>query len=70
MTRDRAELARPARSRGAGRSLLRDQRGSVYTEYLAVLALCGLVVAVAIAGLGGPLLELFRRATAVLLLPV
>lgn len=35
-----------------GRDLLRDERGSVFTEYTIVFAFAGLIVAIALAALG------------------
>jgi hypothetical protein len=58
----------PAPERAA--SLSSDERGSLYAEYLVVLATVGAVVALAIGLLAGPLVELFRQAETVTLLPL
>lgn len=44
--------------------------GQIYGEYLVILAVVSMVVLLAVVGLGGPLLEFFRMAEGVLLLPV
>jgi Flp pilus assembly pilin Flp len=51
------------------RSVIRDQRGAAYVEYLALLTLVTLVGAGAVAALGIPLLRLYRFAEVILLLP-
>jgi len=44
----------------ARRSLLRDQRGAVYTEYTVLLVLVALVMALAIASIFVPFVEYYR----------
>ena len=50
--------------------LCEDTSGLAYTEYVAVLFLCALTFAIALTGLGRPLVEFFRQVRAVLLLPI
>lgn len=50
--------------------LCRDIRGLAYVEYLVVLCLVTVIGAVSVAGLGVPLLRLFRYARMILALPV
>jgi len=50
--------------RGAGRS---DTRGAVMTEYAVVVGLCGIVISVAIASLGIPLLSGYGTARTILI---
>ena len=49
--------------------LLRDRRGSVTTEYAALLSAVGIVVAVAVAAWGGPLVQSFSRTRTILVAP-
>jgi hypothetical protein len=51
-------------------SLAHDERGSLYAEYLVVLAVIGAVVALAVGALAQPLIEYFQQAQAVTLLPL
>jgi hypothetical protein len=51
-------------------TLLRQQRGSVQVEYVVVLSMVALTVAVATASLGIPLYRLFLMQQAWLLLPL
>jgi Flp pilus assembly pilin Flp len=50
-------------------SVVRNERGAAYVEYLALLTLVTLVGAGAVAALGIPLLRLYRFAEVILLLP-
>ncbi|HLV67493.1 MAG TPA: hypothetical protein VKY73_16840 [Polyangiaceae bacterium] len=56
----------------SGRSvpLLRDQRGTVFVEYLVVLSLVAIGAAAATVACGVPLLELYRAQVAWLGLPI
>lgn len=51
-------------------SLLRDARGAVQVEYIVLLTLVTLGAAVAVVGLGVPLLQHFRFARDLLLMPI
>lgn len=51
------------------KSVSSDDRGSAAVEYVSLLFVLGLVTAVAVAALGPVLLNLFARASGLLLLP-
>ena len=57
---------RPRRPPGLGT----DQRGVIYAEYLILVALVGIVVAIAIAFIGLPMLAQYQHMQAVLTSPV
>ncbi|MBZ0116294.1 MAG: hypothetical protein IT378_01410 [Sandaracinaceae bacterium] len=51
-------------------SLLRDERGAVYTEYTVLLVLVALVMALALASLFVPFVEYFRSVQDMILTPM
>ncbi|MDH5492199.1 MAG: hypothetical protein OEY14_09610, partial [Myxococcales bacterium] len=51
-------------------TLLRDERGIAYTEYIIVTLMVSLGGAAAIVSLGLPLLELFHYVSSMILLPI
>jgi Flp pilus assembly pilin Flp len=51
-------------------SIARDASGAAYVEYLTLLAVVAVVGGTAIAGLGLPLLRLFRYAEMLIVLPI
>ncbi|MDQ3031896.1 MAG: hypothetical protein M3Y87_05715 [Myxococcota bacterium] len=66
-------MQRTAKASGraeASRSLARDARGAVMTEYIVLTATVGIVVALAAAAIGVPLVHAFRFAQAFLVLPI
>lgn len=56
---------------GVGRpSLASDERGSMYAEYIVVLAVFGVTIGAAFITLGPSVLEFFQQAQTVLMLPI
>lgn len=53
----------------AGKTLLRDTRGAVMSEYVVLVGTVSLTVSVAIAALGPPLVRSFEDTRDILLLP-
>jgi Flp pilus assembly pilin Flp len=51
------------------RSLLRDRRGAIATEYVALLGTVCIVFASALVGWGPPLVRSFERSRAILISP-
>jgi len=47
-----------------------DERGAVFAEYVAVLFLVSLVMAIAVASLGVPLFNLYRYTDLIIRLPI
>jgi hypothetical protein len=58
------------RSTPSATALVRSRSGVVFVEYVALLTLVTVVGAVAVVGLGVPLLKLYRFAQMVLSLPI
>jgi Flp pilus assembly pilin Flp len=54
----------------AMQSIARDTNGAVFVEYLTLLAVVTVVGGTAIAGLGLPLLRLYRYAEMLIVLPI
>ena len=50
--------------------MLRDERGAVFAEYVVVLLLATLVVAIAVGSLGLPLYELYLFSESLIGLPI
>jgi hypothetical protein len=51
-------------------AVLKDQRGSVFAEYVVVFLLATLVVAISVASVGLPLLSLYVHAQTLIGLPI
>ena len=50
--------------------MLRDERGAVFAEYVGVLLLASLVIAIAVSSLGLPLYELYLFTESLIGLPI
>jgi Flp pilus assembly pilin Flp len=51
------------------RSLASDRRGAIATEYVTLLGLCAIAIAVAVVGWGPPLVRSYSRTRAVMVAP-